>query len=190
MAAIASEVPETIEVDAVRLRQILTNLVGNAIKFTEQGGVLLSVTIEHGDAGGTLRFSVRDTGIGVPEEQRTNISEEFVQADSSHGRRFEGSGLGLTISKRLVDAMGGEIGLMDAPDSGSNFWVNLPLGQAACPSSEEKALAGKKIAVISNCDILAAGLSRHSPDDIQIRGNRTTAPSPRELCSHCSHPMT
>ncbi len=158
VAAIASEVPETIEVDAVRLRQILTNLVGNAIKFTEQGGVLLSVTIEHGDAGGTLRFSVRDTGIGVPEEQRTNIFEEFVQADSSHGRRFEGSGLGLTISKRLVDAMGGEIGLMDAPDSGSNFWVNLPLGQAACPSSEEKALAGKKIAVISNCDILAAGL--------------------------------
>ncbi|MEE8439681.1 MAG: ATP-binding protein, partial [Micropepsaceae bacterium] len=160
VTAIAGEVPETIEVDVIRLRQVLTNLVGNAIKFTEQGGVLLSVTIEHGDASDALRFSVRDTGIGVPEEERTNIFEEFVQAESSHGRSFEGSGLGLTICKRLVDAMGGEIGLMDAPDSGSIFWVNLPLGKAACSPSEEKALAGKKIAVISNCDILAAGL-RH-----------------------------
>ena len=144
VTAIASEVPETIEVDVVRLRQVLTNLVGNAIKFTEQGGVLLSVTIVHGDASDALRFSVRDTGIGVPEEERTNIFEEFVQAESSHGRSFEGSGLGLTISKRLVDAMGGEIGLMDAPDSGSIFLGEFAAWQSGLFAQRRDSAGGKE----------------------------------------------
>jgi CheY-like chemotaxis protein/nitrogen-specific signal transduction histidine kinase len=158
LTVISSNVPEIVVVDEARLRQVLTNLVGNAIKFTEQGGVLLSVSIEHDDSGTALRFSVRDTGIGVPEEQRTNIFEEFVQADSSHGRRFEGSGLGLTISKCLVDAMAGEIGFKAPPDSGSIFWMKLPIGKLVRPSDEKKALAGKKIAVISDSDILSRGL--------------------------------
>jgi signal transduction histidine kinase/CheY-like chemotaxis protein len=156
--AVSSDVPEVVQVDAVRLRQVLTNLVSNAIKFTEKGGAFLSVAVEHGEGGDALRFSVRDTGVGVPEELRKKIFEEFVQADSSHGRHVEGYGLGLTISKKLVHAMGGKIGFMDAPTAGSIFWMNLPLGEQVCPREEGRALAGKKVAIISSSDILSTSL--------------------------------
>ncbi len=157
-AAISSEVPEVFQADVVRLRQVLTNLVGNAIKFTKEGGVFLSVEVEHGEESDALRFSVRDTGIGVPKDLRTKIFEEFVQADSSERRHNEGYGLGLTISKKLVHAMGGEIGFMDAPTAGSIFWMSLPLGEQVPPREEEKVLTGKKIAIVSSSDILSAGL--------------------------------
>jgi signal transduction histidine kinase/CheY-like chemotaxis protein len=155
---ISSEVPEVIQADVVRLRQVLTNLVGNAIKFTKEGGMLLSVAVEHGEGSDALRFSVRDTGIGVPEDLRMKIFEEFVQADSNDGPNIEGYGLGLTISKKLVHAMGGEIGFIDAPNGGSIFWMSLPLGEQVCPRVEEKVLAGKKVAIISSSDILSTGL--------------------------------
>ena len=98
--AIAADVPETIETDAMRLRQIITNLVGNAIKFTDEGGVLVMLSVARAENGGEahLRLDVRDTGVGVPAEKQAQIFEEFVQADSSHARRFEGTGLGLAIS--------------------------------------------------------------------------------------------
>src|SRR5579863_10509682 len=101
------DVPLTIRADEGRLRQVLTNLVGNAVKFTERGGVCVEVKPERD----FLRFEVRDTGVGVPPAKRQEIFQEFVQADSSHARKFGGTGLGLAISKRLVDTMGGQIGV-------------------------------------------------------------------------------
>jgi PAS domain S-box-containing protein len=157
--AIAPGVPETIRGDTIRLRQILTNLVGNAVKFTEEGGVLISAELErNGAQGNWLRLCVRDTGIGVPLEKRELIFEDFAQADSSHARRFEGTGLGLAISKRLVDAMGGSIGVTDAPGKGSLFWVRLPLDAGASAKERPQTLSGKKIGVITVCPILREGL--------------------------------
>jgi len=157
VAAVANEVPETMPGDTIRLRQVLTNLVGNAIKFTETGGVLVSAEIEREDGAAFLRLAVQDTGIGVPTEKQAAIFEEFVQADSSHARRFEGSGLGLAISRRLVEAMGGEIGMSDTVSQGSIFWVRLPLHEAAQMGTD--ALEGKRIAVISRSDLVRHALS-------------------------------
>ncbi|HXJ02102.1 MAG TPA: ATP-binding protein [Micropepsaceae bacterium] len=156
--AIAADVPHQIRADGMRLRQVLTNLIGNAVKFTEEGGVLVTASVARGFAtGATLSLSVRDTGIGVPPEKATEIFEDFVQADSSHARRFEGTGLGLAISKRLVEAMGGAIGLRSGEDKGSEFWVTLPLEQALAPK-ELLPLKDKRVAVISRSGIMCTGL--------------------------------
>ncbi len=161
-AAIEADVPSIIRADPVRLRQVLTNLVGNAIKFTEEGGVLVSATMEakpgsEAGLGGAVRFSVRDTGIGVPPEKQAQIFEDFVQADASRERRFEGTGLGLSISKRLVDAMGGRIGVMPAEDRGSVFWVTLPLDDLGAPGPA-RSLEGVRVALISQSSVLRRGL--------------------------------
>ncbi len=159
VAAVAVQVPETISADGIRLRQVLTNLVGNAIKFTEQGGVLVTAGIENfpgSDRRLVLRLAVRDTGIGVPPEKRAQIFEDFVQADSSHARRFEGTGLGLSISKRLVQAMGGEIGVT-AEGVGSTFWVTLPLDEVVVREAN-RPLRGDRVALISASPIVREGL--------------------------------
>lgn len=137
-AAIAADVPESIEADGLRLRQVLINLIGNAVKFTDMGGVLVSVTLER-PAGGDamLRFAVRDTGVGVPPEKSSAIFDDFVQADTSQARRFDGVGLGLAICRRLVKAMGGEIGVMPAEGRGSVFWFTLPLEVAEVAAATE-----------------------------------------------------
>ncbi|MBI4990018.1 MAG: response regulator [Rhodocyclales bacterium] len=121
-------VPDAVHGDAVRLRQILNNLIGNAIKFTEKGGV--SVTVAPGPQG-ALRFSVSDTGIGIAEEARALIFDAFAQADISHSRRYGGTGLGLSISKQLIELMGGRIGLESTPGQGSTFWFDVSLAPAA-----------------------------------------------------------
>lgn len=177
VTVISESVPEKIQGDAVRVRQVLTNLVGNAIKFTEKGGVLVAAAME-GTNNNILRLSVRDTGIGVPKEKHAQIFEEFVQADSSHGRRFEGSGLGLTISKRLVHAMGGNIGIVDGESGGSIFWITLPLSEPA-PPAQAVALSGKKVAIVSQSEILSEGLRRQ----LQASGAEVLeARSKEELC--------
>jgi signal transduction histidine kinase/CheY-like chemotaxis protein len=156
--AIAADVPHQIRADGMRLRQVLTNLVGNAVKFTEEGGVLVSASIARDpQSGHLLRFSVRDTGIGVPAEKATQIFEDFVQADSSHARRFEGTGLGLAISKRLVEAMGGKIGVGAGEGRGSDFWVQLPLAHGVCHEASLP-LTNKRVALVSRSAILCAGL--------------------------------
>src|SRR2546426_3199138 len=134
LADVAPEVPHGVRGDPTRLRQVLTNLVGNAIKFTEQGEVVVSVTTAGVEDGRTqVRFSVRDTGIGIPSEQRAAIFEEFTQADASMTRRYGGTGLGLAISKKLVRLMGGELTVASEVGRGSefSFTVSLPVDTAA-----------------------------------------------------------
>ena len=114
--------------DAHHLRQILLNLLGNAIKFTEKGEVTLAVLLrKQTDTGITARFEVRDTGIGIPNHRLPHIFERFMQADQSTTRRFGGSGLGTTIAKQLVELMGGTIGVESQLGEGTTFWFELPL---------------------------------------------------------------
>jgi PAS domain S-box-containing protein len=119
---VAPDVPDRLMGDVGRLRQILINLLGNAIKFTEKGEVVLEVEKEGEDASGILlHFRVRDTGIGIPKEKQELVFEAFTQADSSATRKYGGTGLGLAITSRLVDLIGGKIWLESEPDRGSTF---------------------------------------------------------------------
>jgi CheY-like chemotaxis protein len=123
-ATVAPQAPERIETDPQRLGQILKNLISNALKFTEAGGVSLRVSP---GPSGTLRFEVQDTGIGISEHQQEIIFDAFRQADGSTHRRYGGTGLGLTISRDLARLLGGEITVRSAPGEGSTFTLTLPL---------------------------------------------------------------
>ncbi len=123
----APNLPEGVIADDSRLRQVLGNLIGNAVKFTEHGYVLIDVTGERNGNAVDLQFSVKDTGVGIPESQIPRMFEKFEQADGSHTRKFGGTGLGLAICKNIVDLMGGEIGAESEPSKGSRFWFSLSL---------------------------------------------------------------
>ncbi|MBS0345607.1 MAG: CHASE domain-containing protein [Proteobacteria bacterium] len=127
--------------DPLRLQQVLLNIVGNALKFTEEGSITLAVTQSAGDADGILlRFEVRDTGIGIPADALQRIFQPFEQADSSTTRRFGGTGLGLTICQRLVRLMGGGIGVDSQPGAGSTFWFTCRVGRAAAVAASDAPL--------------------------------------------------
>jgi len=128
----AANVPAAAIGDGLRLRQVLNNLLGNAIKFTDAGRIGLGAAVSREAAGSIeLRFTVHDTGIGISENDQTRIFERFVQADTSSTRKYGGTGLGLAICKELVELLGGDIGVESQPDRGSRFWFTVTLGRVA-----------------------------------------------------------
>ena len=152
---VRGEVPARVLGDDGRLRQILFNLAGNAVKFTEQGGVVIEIAPR---PNGRLRFNVRDTGPGVPTEKQALVFEEFAQADAGVARRHGGTGLGLAIVKKLALAMGGDVGLVSRPGYGANFWVELPLAPVPDARSDLLSLAGVRVAVASASTMLSQSL--------------------------------
>jgi two-component system, sensor histidine kinase and response regulator len=149
---ISPETPTALKGDPGRLRQVLTNLVGNAIKFTEEGEVVVNVEpSEAADDTTVIRFEVSDTGIGMTEEQRSRLFKSFTQADTSTTRRYGGTGLGLAISKQLVEMMGGRIGAESEPGVGSTFFFEAPFErqpEGASAPPKQLAYLGKLRALI------------------------------------------
>jgi signal transduction histidine kinase/DNA-binding response OmpR family regulator/HPt (histidine-containing phosphotransfer) domain-containing protein len=158
---VAADVPDGLVGDALRLRQVLTNLVGNAFKFTERGEVAVRVEAQRGPAtdgapDGTvvLRVAVRDTGIGIPREQQARLFQAFSQADSSTSRRYGGTGLGLVISRRLVRMMGGELDFTSEPGVGTTFTFAATFGLDPTAPTERNplpdALRGRRVLLIED----------------------------------------
>jgi len=156
-----ARVPARVVGDAARIRQVLLNLIGNAIKFTERGGV--AVTVEADDHSNVMRFEVRDTGIGLKKEDVARIFLDFEQADSSSTRKFGGTGLGLAISKRIVERMDGRITVESDENVGSTFTVSVPL--PAAPDQEAGGfinpdLSNAAMMIVTGAEVEASLLAR------------------------------
>ena len=197
------ELPRFVKGDPFRIRQVITNLLGNAIKFTEEGEVNLRAFLQGSDAGTlTVRFEVTDTGIGLSEEQQQRLFRSFSQADTSTTRKYGGTGLGLAISKQLAEMMGGEIGVRSEPDAepGSTFWFTVrleeqPAETRTAPSVPRSDLRGLRTLVVddsaTNRDILYRQLVSWSmrPDTVEdgfaalerLRNARHGSPDPYDL---------
>ncbi|MCU0902298.1 MAG: ATP-binding protein [Tabrizicola sp.] len=175
-----SAAPELIWADALRLRQVILNLVGNANKFTRRGEIRLecdSIPDSH-----QVEFRVMDTGIGIPEEELESIFEEFRTLDSSYSRQAEGTGLGLAIARRLVRAMGGEIGVDSEPGEGSLFWVRLPIGEPQQQKRKSTTGPAKRKPVSATDTVPDRKLNVLLVEDNQI--NRLVA---RDMLNKCGH---
>ncbi|MCW5660459.1 MAG: PAS domain S-box protein [Burkholderiaceae bacterium] len=141
----SSGLPQQVRGDPMRLSQVLMNLLGNAIKFTERGSVSLrGMLLEQEATGARLRFEVRDTGIGIEPDRIDKLFDAFEQSDSSTTRRFGGTGLGLAVTRQLVELMGGEVGVQSTPGAGSTFWVTVRVqpGRHAIPDAPQHQPAG------------------------------------------------
>jgi signal transduction histidine kinase/CheY-like chemotaxis protein/streptogramin lyase len=171
--------PEWVIADQGRLRQVLVNLLGNALKFTSRGAVTLQVS----HSANQLKFAVSDTGIGIPPEKQDTIFEAFQQADNSTSRRYGGTGLGLTISKKLVESMGGQLLLTSAPGKGSTFWFTIQAPAASAPTpmvqpSKEKPARPMKILVVEDNRVnqyLILALLRKRGHTTAVAGNGVEA---------------
>jgi signal transduction histidine kinase/CheY-like chemotaxis protein len=159
---VSPDVPIEVAGDDGRLRQIILNLASNAVKFTETGGVLLRL-----EAAGVnrLRFSVEDTGIGIPADKMERVFDEFQQADSSHSRRFGGTGLGLAIVKKLTTALGGSVSLKNREGGGSVFWIDIPFETVTPAPARSQRLTGKTIAIQSQSTLLVEALKLALEDE-------------------------
>ena len=197
---IDNDIPDFVKGDPGRLRQILMNLGGNALKFTDKGEVEIQATVESvSSTATTIKFTVRDTGIGIAEDKIGGLFEKFTQADGSTTRKYGGTGLGLAISRQLTTLMGGDIGAISKPGTGSTFWFTIPFGKStetAAPASQasvDKALSHKTILVIDdnatnrrvisrylapcNCRIIEADCARAALDILKA----STAQHPIDL---------
>jgi len=194
---IAVDVPDLVVGDALRLQQVLTNLLGNAIKFTAQGEIVL--TVERMEAPPTsdgvwLRFHIKDTGIGISEDKQAIIFDIFTQADSSTARRFGGSGLGLAISRSLVEMMGGQIEVRSTLGQGSTFSFTTHLGRAsAMPQVRGELsshLAGETVLVVddnaSSRRILARNLAAAGLHAVVCDSAAQALHSPQTIHAHCA----
>ncbi|OEC82611.1 Signal transduction histidine-protein kinase BarA [Photobacterium damselae subsp. damselae] len=146
-------IPPSLIGDALRIQQVLTNLIGNAVKFTERGNIDVTVELksDKDDEGIELQFMVRDTGIGISERQQAQLFQAFSQADASISRRYGGTGLGLVITQKLVSQMGGEVSLTSRLHQGSTFWFTVRLTKTDLPVSQlidTSSLSGKKVLLI------------------------------------------
>jgi PAS domain S-box-containing protein len=160
---VADSVPRRVVGDAARLRQVLLNLAGNAVKFTDHGG--LSIVVERGTQPGQIMIAVRDTGIGIASDEQERIFHEFEQADRSTGRAFLGTGLGLAISRRIVERMGGGISLESAPAAGSTFRIAVALPPAGDETETMRPdLASIDVLIVAPVAIEAALLARRLSD--------------------------
>ncbi len=146
---VAPEVPQLITADPGRVRQVLLNLLGNAIKYTDAGGILVTIT-KAGSGAGTVRFSIADTGPGLRPQDLERIFEEFEQADGTSTRAHGGAGLGLAISKRLVDSMNGTLSVTSDLGKGSDFVFEVPaIGATDAPQTRGQVLSGRRVVVLS-----------------------------------------
>jgi two-component system sensor histidine kinase RpfC len=171
MNSTASDVPYLVKGDPHHLRQILVNLLGNSVKFTEQGQISLSVRLLFRTPDSVrLRFSVKDTGIGIPLEAQSRIFDSFTQAEETIARRYGGTGLGTTISKQLVELMGGEIGFQSIQGQGSDFWFELDFSTVRVEDLEKKSLATIQIRSI------IIGTEKNTDDFLGPLRNRITSP--------------
>ncbi len=158
---IAVDTPYRLIGDPLHLRQVLINLIGNAIKFTEQGSVDIRChAVRPGTERVLIRFEIRDTGIGIAPESQEHIFEKFTQADESTTRRFGGTGLGTTISKQLVELMGGRIGFESTPGVGTSFWLDLDLERQPEAAVDTQALRGCRILRLRPQSVSATELSQ------------------------------
>jgi CheY-like chemotaxis protein/HPt (histidine-containing phosphotransfer) domain-containing protein len=163
---IANDIPVAICGDPNRLRQIMANLLGNAIKFTEQGRIMARARIASEDSQAvTLRFEVHDTGIGISREARSRIFEAFSQADDSTTRKYGGTGLGLAISKQLVELMGGSIGVENARTQGSVFWFTVSFDKRRvdpdAPGDQQHTIEGLRVLIVDQQHSSRMGLQEH-----------------------------
>jgi signal transduction histidine kinase/DNA-binding response OmpR family regulator len=187
------DLPDTVEGDGARLRQILLNLLANAIKFTESGEVKLAVVDlqEDGDSV-KAHFAVSDTGIGIPEDAKERIFDAFVQADSSHTRRYGGTGLGLAICSRLAAMMGGRIWVESEPGKGSTFHVTVVLKRSTAreraPAGEPESLHGLRVLVVddnnTNRRILDQTLLRWKMKPVSVASGQEALALLREQSEH------
>jgi two-component system sensor histidine kinase RpfC len=161
--AISPRAPFLLQGDPVHLRQVVTNLLSNAVKFTSEGEVSVRVRCLSDMPESTmLRFEVQDTGIGITAEQKAVIFERFTQADESTTRKYGGTGLGTTISRQLVELMGGEIGVESEPGVGSTFWFTLPFGKQQ-PHHQPSTAEGMRFMVVSTDGAVLDSVARHLP---------------------------
>ncbi len=164
VSLVRPDVPDMVRGDPGRLRQILLNLAGNAIKFTSEGEVILRARLASEDESGVLvRFEVSDTGIGLSPEAQARLFQPFSQADASTTRRYGGTGLGLAICKQLTDMMGGEIGVRSEPGEGSTFWftTRLARGTATPLASLPERLSGARVLVVDDHKLSRTVLQQH-----------------------------
>ncbi len=166
IGVVHANIPKQLRGDPGRIRQILFNLIGNAIKFTEQGEIVVRVELVDEQAEGpVLKFSVTDTGIGIPSAAQEGLFQSFTQADSSTTRKFGGTGLGLAICKQLVTLMHGEIGVTSQEEQGSIFWFIIPLAHRAStslPSTSYTSLANRRVCIIESNDTIRFLLNHYA----------------------------